>query len=214
MTAKERQKKVIGYIRVSTDKQELKAKEHEILEYANKHDFGKVEFVSEIISGQTTWKNRKLAKLTEELNEGDIIIVPELSRVGRSLADVLDVLQILSNKKVKVFSVKENFQLNGEDMQSKIMRTFLGLFAEVENDIRTMRIKEGQINAKKRGVVFGRPKGSGKSRLDAHKDNIVKDIKLGIMKKHIAAKYGVTPPALVTWLKKHKLDKIKVDYGK
>ena len=67
-----------------------------------------------------SWKNRKLYEVVQRLNEGDVLLVPELSRLGRSLKDILDVLNELSDKQVKVYSVKENFQLNGDDIQSKV----------------------------------------------------------------------------------------------
>lgn len=123
--------KVIGYLRVSTVDQDSAKNEADILKFANTHNFGKVEFVSEKVSGTTSWKKRKLFDVVQSMMEGDILIVPELSRLGRSLVNVLDVLNELSNRKVKVYSVKEAFQLNGDDMQSKVMRTMLSLFAEI-----------------------------------------------------------------------------------
>ncbi len=92
-----------------------KKNEADILKFANNRDFGKVAFVSEKISGLKSWKKRKLYEVVITLNEGDIMIVPELSRLGLSRSDVLDVL---TEKQVQVYPVKENFQLNGTDMQS------------------------------------------------------------------------------------------------
>jgi len=207
-----KKQKVIGYIRVSTVDQNTEKNEAAILKYANDNDFGKVEFVSEKVSGMTGWKSRKLADVVSALQEGDVLIVPELSRLGRSIANVLDVLNHLTDKGVKVYSVKENFQLNGTDIQSKVMRTMLSLFAEVEQDIRTARIREGHAAAMAKGVKFGRPKGSGKSKLDEHKEAIIKDLKAGIKQIHIAKKYNVQPPTLSFWLKKNKLTNIKPSY--
>ena len=95
------------------------------------------------------------------MSEGDILIVPELSRLGRSLVEVLEVLNELKDKGVKVFSVKENFQLNGDDIQSKVMRTMLGLFAEIERDLISARTKEGLAAAKASGKRLCRPIGPG-----------------------------------------------------
>jgi len=89
------------------------------------------------------WKKRKLKDLVDSMTSGDVLIVPELSRVGRSIVEVLDVLTTLKDKDVSVYSVKENFQLNGDDMQSKVMRTMLSLFAEIERDLISARTKEG-----------------------------------------------------------------------
>lgn len=199
----------IGYLRVSTADQETDKNEAAILKYANTNNFGKVSFVSEKVSGLKSWKNRELYNVVDQLQDGDKLIVPELSRLGRSLADVLDVLSTLSDKRVKVYSVKENFQLNGDDMQSKMMRVMLGLFAEIENDLRSARTREGLAAARAKGQRLGRPRGPGKSKLDKHKAEITDSLKHGVMKKYIAQEYGVTPATLWNWLKRHKLDTIK-----
>ena len=202
--------KIIGYIRVSTAEQDPAKNEAAILKYANDHGFtGKVQIVNETVSGAKSWKKRILAKVVGDLKKDDILIVPELSRLGRSLQDVLEILTILSEKEVKVYSVKENFQLNGEDIQSKVMRTMLGLFAEIERDLIVARTKEGLEAARKSGKTLGRPKGPGKSKLDDHREAILEDLKGGVTKAFISKKYGVTPATLHNWLKRHKLNKIK-----
>ena len=113
----------IGYLRVSTVDQDVEKFKKDIRAFANEKGFGTVQFVDEKVSGMKTWKNRKLAEVVESLQKDDIMIVPELSRLGRSIADVLDVLNRLTEKEVLVYSVKENFQINGDDMQSKVMKT-------------------------------------------------------------------------------------------
>jgi len=201
---------IIGYIRVSTTEQDPEKNEAAILKYANDHDFpGKVQIVEETVSGTRSWKKRTLAKVVDDLQRDDILIVPELSRLGRSLQDVLEILNMLSEKEVKVYSVKENFQLNGEDIQSKVMRTMLGLFAEIERDLIIARTKEGLEAARKRGKQLGRPKGPGKSKLDEYREVIISDLKGGVTKAHIAKKHNVTPATLHNWLKRNKLNKIK-----
>jgi len=201
--------KVIGYLRVSTLDQDTEKNEADVRSYANKMDFGRVEFVSEKVSGAKSWKKRKLATVVNELNAGDILIVPELSRLGRSLIEVLEVLNVLKDKSVKVYSVKENFQLNGDDTQSKVMRTMLGLFAEIERDLIIARTKEGLQFARAKGRIGGRPKGIGKSRLDEHREEIVALIKTGSSKTYIAEKYGVNRVTLWHWLDRNGLDTLK-----
>jgi len=202
-------RKVIGYIRVSTIDQNVEKNEAAILKYANSFDLGKVKFISEKISGAKSWKKRKLFDVVNDMNCDDILIVPELSRLGRSLSDILEILNILSDKKVKVFSVKENFQINEDNMQSKIMRTLLGLFSEIERDLIIARTKEGLEAARAKGIVLGRPKGIGKSRLDKYKEEIIALIKNGSQRKFIAERYKVSPATLTHWLKKHQFNKIK-----
>ena len=202
-------KKVIGYLRVSTLDQETKKNEAAIIIFSNKNDFGKVTFVSEKVSGMKSWKNRKLNDVVNRLQENDILIVPELSRLGRSLINILELLKLLSDKGVKVYSVKENFQLNGIDMQSKIMRTLLALFAEIERDLISSRTKEGLKAAKDAGKILGRPKGKGKSKLDPYKKEIIENIENGVTRKFIAQKFSCTPANLLNWLKKNKLNDVK-----
>lgn len=198
-----KQNRTIGYLRVSTIEQDTEKNEADILKFANSNDYGKVEFVTEKISGLKSWRTRKLFEVVSSLTEGDRVIVPELSRLGRSLSDVLDVLNQLSLKKVKVFSVKENFQLNGDDVQSKVMRTMLALFSEIERDLISARTKEGMAAAIAKGSKVGRPTGVGKSRLDAFRPEIEALLGNGATKKFVAERYGVTSATLINWLQKN-----------
>ena len=204
------QGRVYGYLRVSTIDQDTEKNKAAVLDFANARGFiGRVEFVEEKVSGLKSWKKRKLNDLVQSMNSGDILIVPELSRLGRSLVEVLEVLNVLKDKGVKVFSVKEAFQMNGDDMQSKVMRTMLGLFAEIERDLISARTKEGLAAAKAKGVKLGRPKGPGKSRLDEFRPEIEALLKNGSRKTFIAQRYGVNPVTLTNWLKRKALSDLK-----
>jgi DNA invertase Pin-like site-specific DNA recombinase len=201
--------KVIGYLRVSTQDQDTAKNQADVLAFANNKGLLKVQFVEEKVSGMQPWRKRKLAQVVEDLKAGDVLIVPELSRLGRSLVEVLEVLNVLTAKDVSVFSVKEAFQLNGKDMQSKVMRTMLGLFAEIERDLISARTKEGLAAARAKGRLLGRPKGKGKSKLDQYRPEIEALLKNGSRKTFIAARYGVTPVTLSNWLKRTGLDKLE-----
>ena len=188
--------KTIAYLRVSTQDQDLDKFKTQVLDYASRMSFGRPRFVQEKISGKVDWRKRALGKLVESLGPGDKLLVPELSRLGRSLPDILDVLRELTNRDVAVYSIKENFQLNGDDIQSKVMRTLLGLFAEIERDLIVARTKEGLQAARVRGVQLGRPKGS---KLDKSKNEILASATRGKVSM-TARKYNVTPSALRYWL--------------
>ena len=194
--------KIYAYLRVSTIDQNTEKNKADILKFVNGHQTikGKVKFVEEKVSGLKSWKVRKLKDLVDSMVSGDVLIVPELSRLGRSLVEVLEVLNVLTGKSVAVYSVKESFQLNGSDMQSKVMRTMLGLFAEIERDFIVARTKEGLAAAKAKGVKLGRPKGRGKSRLDRHKPEIQALLANGSKKVFVANRYGVTAGTLTHWL--------------
>ena len=207
----ERRKKgqcVIGYLRVSTIDQDVSKNEAAILKFANDKDFGRVDFINEKVSGMKSWKNRKLYDVVQSLNEGDVLLVPELSRLGRSLKDILDVLNELSDRQVKVYSVKENFQLNGDDIQSKVMRTMFALFAEIEHDLIVSRTKEGLVAARAKGKMLGRPKGPGKSKLDPFGAEIIALLKNGSTKSFIAKRYKSSIPTLTNWLIKKGFNEV------
>ena len=207
---KKADRKIFGYLRVSTIDQDTEKNKSDVLSFANSKGFiGQVQFVEEKISGMKSWKKRKLNDLVNSMTAGDILIVPELSRLGRSLVEVLEVLNVLKDKDAAVYSVKENFQLNGDDIQSKVMRTMLGLFAEIEHDLISARTKEGLAAARAKGRQIGRPKGPGKSRLDPHREEIIALLKNGSRKVFIAKRYKVTPATLSNWLKRHKLNKME-----
>jgi len=143
------------------------------------------------------------------MNKGDVLITTALSHLGRSLVEVLEVLNALNDKEVKLFSLKENFQLSGDDTQPKDMRKMLGLFSEVERDLISAKTKEGLQAARESGKQIGRPKGPGKSKLDKHKEEIIALLKNGSKKTFIAERYGVAPATLTNWIRRHGLDKLK-----
>ncbi|MHC4275991.1 MAG: recombinase family protein [Planctomycetota bacterium] len=203
-------KRTIAYLRVSTADQDTDKNKADVLSFANNRGYVPVEFVEEKVSGVKSWRNRKLKVVVDSLQEGDVLIVPELSRLGRSLVEVLEVLNELTAKDVAVFSVKENFKLNGIDMQSKVMRTMLGLFAEIEHDLIVARTKEGLEAARAKGKQLGRPKSPGKSRLDPYQPEIEALLYNGSRQTFIAKRYGVTPATLCNWLKKKGMGNIEV----
>jgi len=119
--------RTLAYLRVSTIDQDTEKNKADILKYANEKDFGKVEFVEEKVSGKISWKERKIKKIIDELTKCDRIIVPELSRLGRSTLEVIEILKTAKDKEISVYSVKEGFELNGT-IQAKIMSTMLAIF--------------------------------------------------------------------------------------
>ena len=104
--------KTIAYLRVSTLEQDLEKNKADILTFANNNDFGKVKFVDEKVSGMKNWKNRKIKQVIDDLGKGDRLIVPEFSRLGRSMLEIMEMLSILKDKEVNVYAVKGNWELN------------------------------------------------------------------------------------------------------
>lgn len=197
-------RRVVGYLRVSTKDQDLSKNKAEILHLANDKKLGNVEWVEEQVSGTKDWKTRKLGEVIYQLGGDDTIIVSELSRLGRSLLQILEILEFCRTKGIGIYAVKGGWTLDGT-MQSKILSMFLGMASEIERDLISSRTKEALKARKAAGVILGRPRGSGKSKLDPYREEITALLKTGSRQNYIAKKYAITPPALNQWLKKHKI---------
>lgn len=197
--------KTFAYLRVSTADQNNEKFQTAILKFANDRNFGQVEFVEEIVSGKVHWRKRKIGELIDRMNKGDRLLVPELSRLGRSTLEVLDILKTAKDKDIAVYDAKGNLELNGDSMQSKVMSTMFALFAELERDFISQRTKEALATKKKAGVKLGRPKGPGRSKLDPYKEEIIALLKTGVPKTRVAGKFGVKVSTLYNWIKKNKV---------
>jgi len=201
-----RKPRVVGYLRVSTADQDLEKFKAEILTFANQRDFGKVEFVQETVSGfKTKWRNRKLKPLIDSLEKGDKLIVPELSRLGRSMLESMEILSIAKNKEIDIYDIKNGWELNGS-IQSKVLAMAFSIASEIERDLISKRTKEGLAAARAKGKQLGRPKGPGKSKLDKFKPEIIALLKNGSTKKFVAKRFGASQATLQNWLLKNKID--------
>ncbi len=201
----QRKPRTIAYLRVSTDGQDLDKNKADILHLANAKDMGKVEFIEEKVSGKLSWKERKIKTILDGLQKGDNLIVPELSRLGRSMLDIMEILKIAKDKEINVYAVKGNWTLNGT-IESKIVGMVFAMAAEIERDLISARTKEALKALKAAGVKLGRPKGPGKSKLDKYRPEIEALLKNGSRQTYIAKRYGTTPANLSNWIKKNKID--------
>lgn len=192
--------RAIGYLRVSTAEQDVEKNKADILKLANEKQLGHVEWVEEKVSGTKDWKKRELGEVFSTLEEGDTVIVSELSRLGRSTLQILEIMKEAKEKGIAVHAVKGAWSLNGS-MESKIVLTMLAMIAEIERDLISERTKEGLRARKAAGVKLGRPVGPGKSKLDQHKDEIIALLKNGSTKTFVAKKYKTSLPNLYNWLK-------------
>jgi DNA invertase Pin-like site-specific DNA recombinase len=195
--------KNIAYLRVSTTEQDLEKNKAEILHLANDKSLGKVEFVEEKISGKIQWKQRKIGEIIEQLQKGDSILLNEFSRLGRSMLECMEIISIATQKGIKIYTVKGNWQLD-DSIQSKVMAMVFSMVAEIERDLIAKRTKEVLQTKKLSGVKLGRPKGSGKSKLDVYRIEIEALLKNGSTKKFIAQRYSTSQANLFNWLKKNK----------
>ncbi|MGD9202152.1 MAG: recombinase family protein, partial [Chitinispirillia bacterium] len=141
------------YIRVSKVKQNLKNQKLSILDYANRNKFKIDKFIEYSISSRKSPKERGIDKLLSQLKPKDRLIVSELSRLGRSVGQILQTVDELVKNKINLVSIKENITINGgkRDIQTKVMITLIGLFAEIERDLISERTKEGLYAARAKG---------------------------------------------------------------
>lgn len=151
-----------GYIRVSSDKQTVENQRFEIIKFCDKSNLVIDGWIEETISGTKSYSKRELGKLLKKAKKDDLIICAELSRLGRNLFMIMEILNICLNKGCKVWSIKDGYRL-GEDIQSKVMAFAFGLSAEIERNLISQRTKEALQRKKADGVILGRRKGSKNS---------------------------------------------------
>ena len=202
---KPEQKKVVGYLRVSTASQDLEKNKADILTYANNQKLGNVEFVEEVVSGKVSWKLRKIKEVIDSLEKDDWLIVAELSRLGRSMLEIMEIISEAKRKGINIYAIKNNWSLNGS-IESKILLMVFSMASEIERDLISARTKEGLKAIKASGVKLGRPKGPGKSKLDQYQQQIVALLKDGVPKKVVARRYGTSIVNLYNWIAKNTLD--------
>lgn len=201
--------KTVGYLRVSTANQDIDKNKSDILLFANDKGIEPVSWVWEIISGKINWKKRKIAEVLLKLGKGDNIIVSEFSRLGRSMLECMEILAVASEKQINIYAIKGNWQLDSS-IQSKIIAMAFSMAAEIERDLISKRTKEALAAKKKQGIQLGRPKGTGKSKLDAYRPEIEALLANGSTQKFIAIRYQTCETNLSRWLKRHGLSKPKL----
>ncbi len=195
-----------AYLRVSTVDQDLEKNRADILTLAHSKKLGHVEFIEETISGKVSWKKRKVKEILDNSQKGDAIIVSELSRLGRSMLECMEILSVATEKGVKIYAVKGDWEL-GDSIQSKLVAMCFSMASEIERDLISQRTKEALRARKEQGIKLGRPKGVGKSKLDVYRVEIEALLANGSTQKFIAKRYGTTEANLHHWMKQHGVKK-------
>jgi len=203
-----RRMKTIAYLRISTGSQDLANQKLAVLDYARQQRFAIDRFIEAQVSSRKGRDQRRIEELLGTLAAGDRLVVSELSRLGRSLSQVIQIVDELVKQKVRFIAIKEAIRFEGkQDMQTKVMIALFGLFAEVERDLISERTKEGLAAARTRGRLLGRPKGSlGKSKLDGKEGEIRMLLEKEVSKASIAKIVGVSRTALHHFIETRKLN--------
>ena len=152
-----------GYIRVSSDKQTVENQRYEIEQFCRKECWSIDGWIEETVSGTKPYTKRQLGSLLRHVHKGDIIICSELSRLGRSLYMIMEILSYCLQRGCRIWTIKDNYRL-GEDIQSKVLAFAFGLSAEIERNLISQRTREALARVRAEGKRLGRPVGSRCSR--------------------------------------------------
>lgn len=185
---------IYGYIRVSTAHQNLENQQLEIEKFARQNGIHIDKWIEEKISGTRRPELRRLGKeLMPQSKEGDLIICTEISRFGRSMIMIMNVLQYFLERNIRVWTIKDNYRL-GNDIQSKVLAFAFGLSAEIERQLISERTKQGIHRARVEGKHIGRKKGRTSShyKLSPHDDYIRQEIMDGRSVRSLAGELGVS----------------------
>ena len=193
-----------GYIRVSSDKQTVENQRFEIINFCNNEGISVDGWIEETVSGVKNYDKRELGNLLSQIKKDDLIICSELSRLGRSLFMIMEILNQCMNKECRVWTIKDGYRL-GDDIQSKVLAFAFGLSAEIERNLISQRTKEALARKKSEGKILGRPKGkkSNKVKLSG-KEEFIKELRSqGVSISAIAKIYKVNRNTVSTFIKTH-----------
>ena len=194
---------IYAYIRVSTDKQTTENQRFEISNFAKHRKLKITKWIDETISSRKELKDREFGSLLRKLKADDILIISEISRMGRNLMQIMSILNLCMERQVKVFAIKEGYEL-GDNINSKVLAFAFGLSAEIERNLISQRIKEALARKKAEGVKLGRPKGSKKRNpiLAEHDAYIKRKLSEGAKQIDIARALKVHRHTVKDWLQK------------
>lgn len=184
---------VIAYLRVSTEKQFLENQQEEIIRFAEKNGLDIDRWYMETVSGKVSSKERKLAGLLNRMKQGDCLIVTEISRLSRTLLEIMTILNLCLKRGIVLYSTKEGYVFQN-DINSKVLGFAFGLMAEIERNLISMRTKEALERRKKEGKHLGRKKGDAPKMdmLHANRMSLVRDYRRGKSCAELARRMGVS----------------------
>lgn len=199
---------IYGYLRVSTDEQDINSQRQGVNAFAEKNGWSIEKYITdEGVSGGKDPSKRNLGGLLNSLKKGDVVIASEISRLGRDLYMVMDILHFCMEREVVIYTVKDNFTL-GKDIQSKVLAFAFGLAAEIERQMIQQRTREGLKLRMKMGILLGRPLSTNTElkciipeAVLRDKEKILSAVEFGASFANIAKKYGVNKDSVRRWCK-------------
>ena len=196
--------KNVVYFKASLDRQEVKEQRQAVVEFAEREGIAISRFI-EMPSSATGRK--RIDQLFRQLEPGDTLIVSELSRIGRSVGQIVRTVDALIKGNIRFIAVKEGIWLDEErNSQTQAMVRMFGLLAETDRELVSIHTREGLAAARNKGKKLGRPKGSlGRSKLDGRTEEIRRLLALGVSKASIARIMGVERTTVVHFVKSRGL---------
>lgn len=193
---------IYGYLRVSSDEQDVNSQKQGVDKFAADRGWQIDKYITdEGVSGGKDPDKRNLGPLLKLLQKNDVIISSEISRLGRDLYMVMDILHFCMERGCVIYTVKDKFVL-GDDIQSKVLAFAFGLSAEIERQMIRQRTKEGLRLRMKMGVLVGRPIGreSSTHKLDSEKEKVLEQFKWGVPIRRMAKNFGVDRNTIARFL--------------
>lgn len=195
---------VIAYLRVSTGKQHIENQKEEIRRFAEGRNLNIDRWVTETVSGKTQNKDRKLGPLLRRMHSGDTLIVTEISRLSRTLTEIMSIMGRCLEKNIILYSTKDGYAFDNS-INSKVLAFAFGLVAEIEHNLMSMRTKEALALRRAEGIHLGRPRGSNvKQRiLLDNRDQIADMLRQGYTVNNICRTFNVSRTVYYTFLREH-----------
>ena len=192
---------VVAYLRVSTEKQFLENQREEIVRFEERNGMSIDKWYTETVSGSVSSKERKLSGVLDKMRPGDSLIVTEISRLSRTLLEIMTILNSCIKKGVILYSTKEGYVFQN-DINSKVLGFAFGLMAEIERNLISMRTKEALARRKQEGKHLGRKKGDMPKMkiLAENKKQLLKEQKKGTSCSELARRMGVSRTTMFRFL--------------
>ena len=194
---------IYGYIRVSTEKQNFNNQKFELENFATQRNWKISEWIEETISGIKKIEERKFGDLLAKMTKDDILIVTEISRLGRNLMQIMSILNVCMEKEIRVYTAKEGYEL-GNNINSKVLAFAFGLSAEIERNLISQRTKEALARRRAEGVILGRPIGSKSAslKLTGQEEALKALLDKNVSKSEIGRQLGVHRTTISNFLKR------------